>query len=250
MDLELSGRVAIVCGASSGIGLAIARRLATEGVDVVMTARRRELLQEHASAIGAVPPHVTDLTDPESVDGVVGAAIDNFGRLDIVVWNTGGPTPAAAVEIDEQSVVDGMHSLVLPLIRLVRASLPHLRDSGAGRILAITATGVKEPMPNLGVSAMMRTGSTAYLKSLSREVGRDGITVNCLAPGYIQTDRVEQLFPGGLPTDLLDDVPAGRVGTPARDRRRRGIPGVPPAGLLRFGGSPSTSTGGMARHLL
>ncbi|GAB7070918.1 SDR family oxidoreductase [Mycobacterium hodleri] len=247
MDLELSGRVAIVCGASSGIGLAIARRLATEGVDVVMTARRRELLQEHASAIGAVP-HVTDLTDPESVDGVVGAAIDNFGRLDIVVWNTGGPTPAAAVEIDEQSVVDGMHSLVLPLIRLVRASLPHLRDSGAGRILAITATGVKEPMPNLGVSAMMRTGSTAYLKSLSREVGRDGITVNCLAPGYIQTDRVEQLFPGGLPTDLLDDVPAGRVGTPREIADVAAFLASPLASYVS--GVTLNVDGGMARHLL
>jgi len=247
VDLELSGRTAIVCGASSGIGLAIARRLAAEGADVVMTARRRELLHEEASAIGAVA-HVADLTDPESVDAVVGAAIDTFGRLDIVVWNTGGPKPSAALDIEEQSVVDGLDTLVLPLIRLVRAAMPHLRDSGAGRVLAITATGVKEPMPNLGVSSMMRTGSTAYLKSLAREVGGDGITVNCLAPGYIQTDRVEQLFPGGLPADLLDDVPAGRVGTPREIADVAAFLVSPLASYVS--GVTLNVDGGMARYLL
>lgn len=247
LDLELSGRTAIVCGSSSGIGLAIARRLATEGVDVVMTARRRELLEEQARAIGAVA-HVADLTDPETVDGVVGAAVDNFGRLDIVVWNTGGPTPAAALDVEERSVVDGLDTLVLPLIRLVRASLPHLRASGAGRILAITATGVKEPMPNLVVSSMMRTGSTAYLKSLSREVGRDGITVNCLAPGYVHTDRVDQLFPGGLPADLLEEVPAGRVGAPREIADVAAFLVSPLASYVS--GVTLNVDGGMARHLL
>ncbi|MCV7424495.1 SDR family oxidoreductase [Mycobacterium yunnanensis] len=246
MDLELRGRAAIVCGSSSGIGLAIARRLTAEGADVIMTARRRDVLQQRASELGAVA-HVADLTDADAVDGVVHTAVAEFGRLDVVVWNTGGPAPEAAKDISEGSVLAGVDSLVLPLIRLVRASLPHLRSSGAGRILAVTATGVKEPMPNLGVSSMVRNASTAYLKSLSRDVGRDGITVNCLAPGYIQTGRVEQVFPGGLPPEVLDGVPAGRVGTPDEIADVAAFLVSPRASYVS--GVTLNVDGGMARYL-
>ena len=246
MDLELRGRVAIVCGSSSGSGLAIARRLSAEGADVVMTARRRDLLQELATELGALA-HVADLTQADAVDGVVDAAVATFGRLDVVVWNTGGPTPEAAEEIGEKSVVSGVESLVLPLIRLVRASLPHLRTSDAGRILAVTATGVKEPMPNLGVSSMVRNAATAYLKSLSRDVGRDGVTVNCLAPGYVHTDRIEHVFPDGLPPDLLDGVPAGRVGTPEEVADVAAFLVSPRASYVS--GVTLNVDGGMARYL-
>lgn len=246
MDLELGGRTAIVCGASSGIGLAIARRLSAEGANVVMAARRRQLLEDEASQMGAMS-YPVDLSDPQAVDGLVDAAVTEFGGLDIVVWNTGGPKPQATVDIGEADAAGGLDALVLPMIRLVRAGLPHLRESGAGRILAVTATGVKEPMPYLALSAMMRTGSTAYLKGLSREVGQYGITVNCLAPGYIRTDRIEQVFPDGPPAGLLAEVPAGRFGTVEEIADVAAFLASPRAAYVS--GATLNVDGGMARYL-
>jgi 3-oxoacyl-[acyl-carrier protein] reductase len=212
MDLELRGRTAIVCGASSGMGLAIARGLAAEGADVVMAARRRELLDKEAAAISAVS-YPVDLSEPAAAQDLVDAAVKRFGRLDVVVWNSGGPPATQAQHTTADDLTAGFHSLLLPLVRLVGAALPHLRASDAGRILAITSAGSKEPLPNLAISNTLRPGVHGYLKSLSNEIGRDGITVNCLAPGYIDTDRVRQIHPDGPSADMLDDVAVGRLGT-------------------------------------
>ena len=212
MDLKLTGRVAIVCGASSGMGLAIARGLAAEGVDVVMAARRREVLDEQAEAIGAVS-HPVDLTDPTAARGLVDATIDRFGRLDVLVWNSGGPPAATASDVTIDDLTAGFTSLVAPMVRLVGASLPHLRASDAGRVLAVTSAGSKEPIPNLAISNALRPGVAGYLKTLSREVGRDGITVNCLAPGLIDTARIRDVHPDGPPQTMLDDIAIGRLGT-------------------------------------
>lgn len=213
MDLELSGKTAIVCGASSGIGLAIARALSREGANVVMTARRAELLQREAVAISATA-HPADLSDPPAIQRLVDATVDQFGGLDAVVWNSGGPTAKRASAVVAEDLTTGLSALVLPLVRLVQAALPHLRASGAGRILAITSSGAKEPIRDIAISNALRPGVTGYLKSLSKDVARDGITVNCLAPGYIRTDRLAQVFPDGPPQSLLDEVPAGRLGAP------------------------------------
>ena len=142
------------------MGLAIARGLAAEGVDVVMAARRRDILDEQAAAIGAVS-HPVDLTDPAAAQGLVDTTVDRFGRLDILVWNSGGPPAAAAADITADDLTAGFASLMTPLVRLVGASLPHLRASDAGRVLAITTAGSKEPISNLAIPTHCGPGSPA-----------------------------------------------------------------------------------------
>jgi 3-oxoacyl-[acyl-carrier protein] reductase len=212
VDLGLNGKTAIVCGASSGIGLAIARGLAEEGANIVMTARRADVLAREAEAISAVA-HPTDLSEPDAPRRLVDTTVKAFGGIDVLVWNSGGPPTKSASEVVADDLTAGLQTLVLPLVRLVGACLPHLRASGAGRILAITSSGTREPLPNLAISNALRPGVTGYLKTLSKEVAAAGITVNCLAPGYIRTARTAQVFPGGPPPGLLDTVPAGRFGT-------------------------------------
>ena len=213
MDLGLNGRTAIVCGASSGMGLAIARGLAREGANVVMTARRRELLDEQARAISALSVPA-DLDEADSAERLVETAVTEYGGLDILVWNTGGPPAKHASDVSGDDLTTALTSMFIPLVSLVRAGLPHLRRSKAGRILAVTSSGVKEPLPNIAISNAMRPGVTGYLKSLSHDVAIDGITVNCLAPGYISTGRIEEIYPDGPPASLIGEIPAGRLGTP------------------------------------
>lgn len=212
MDLELKGRTAIVGGASSGMGLGIAEALAAEGADVVMVARRRELLEEHAARIGAhaVP---ADMTGPDEPARVVGEAVERFGGLDIVLWNGGGPRPGPALGLTTRHVNEAAGLVLLPLVRLVEAAVPHLRRSASGRLLAITTNGVKEPTPGMAASNTVRAGIHGYLKTLATELAPDGITVNILAPGRIATPRRDEVFPDGVPPHLTDEIPMGRWGT-------------------------------------
>ncbi len=212
MDLGLKGRTAIVGGASSGMGLGIAEALAAEGANVVMVARRKDLLEEHAARIGAfaIP---ADMTLPDEPTRVVGGAVERFGALDILLWNHGGPRPSRAVDLTTRHLTDTVGLTMLPLIRFVEASVPHLRRSSSGRILAITATGVKEPTPGMAASNSVRAGVHGYLKTLSAELGPDGITVNILAPGRIVTPRRDEVFPNGVPQHLTDEIPMGRWGS-------------------------------------
>jgi len=175
MNLGLAGKTAIVCGASSGMGLGIAEALRSEDVNVVALARRAELLAREATRIGA-DYLACDLTEPEAPKLVVDETVERHRGIDIVVWNSGGPPPSAAAEITADALTGAFESLELPLVRLLEAALPHLRRSDAGRILAITATGVKEPTPNIALSNALRPGIVGYLKTLSREVAGVGIT--------------------------------------------------------------------------
>lgn len=213
MELGLTGKSAIVCGASSGIGLGVASALAAEGVRVTMVARREDVLAERAAVIGGQPV-AGDLADPATAQRVVDRAVAWAGGLDIVVWNGGGPPTATASRIGPDELHAALDLLYLPAIRLVRAALPHLRASAAGRILAITASGVKEPMPQLALSNAVRPGLAGYLKSLADELAPEGITVNCLAPGRILTDRMRQVFPDGPTAEQLDAIPLRRFGSP------------------------------------
>ncbi|WP_275558950.1 SDR family oxidoreductase [Streptomyces sp. 5-6(2022)] len=212
MDLGLKGKTAVVGGASSGMGLGIAEALAAEGVNVVMVARRKELLEDHAARIGARAV-AADMTSPDEPARVVGEAVELFGGLDIVLWNSGGPRPSPARDLTARHVTETVDLVLLPLIRLVEASVPHLRQSSSGRILAITTHGVKEPTPGMAASNAIRPGIHGYLKTLATELGPDGITVNILAPGRIATPRRDEVFPGGVPRHLTDEIPMGRWGT-------------------------------------
>lgn len=214
MDLGLAGRSALVCGASSGLGLGIAGALAAEGVRVTMVARREDVLAERAAEIGGQPV-AADLSDPSTAQHVVDRAVGWAGGLDIVVWNSGGPQPATASQVTPEDLHEALDLLYLPAIRLVRAALPHLTASAAGRILAITASGVKEPLPQIALSNAIRPGLAGYLKSLATELAPDGVTVNCIAPGRILTDRLRAVCPDGPSAADLAEIPMRRLGNPA-----------------------------------
>jgi 3-oxoacyl-[acyl-carrier protein] reductase len=214
MDLGLGGRTAIVCGASSGLGLASAEALAEEGANVAMLARRRDELDAHAERIGALAVR-GDVTNAADLARLVERTLQAFGGLDILVWNSGGPPAGKASEIEDASLESAFELLLQPLVRLVRLSLPHLRTSEAGRIVCITSAAVKEPTPHLALSNTIRPGVTGYAKSLARELGPDGITVNCVAPGRISTPRMTELYGAGGPgPDELAQIPLGRLGAP------------------------------------
>jgi 3-oxoacyl-[acyl-carrier protein] reductase len=213
MDLGLKGRTAIVCGASSGIGLATAESLATEGANVTMFARRRELLEREAERIGALAVR-GDVTNPRDLAAVVERTVQAFGGIDILVWNSGGPPAGPAVGMTADAVEEAVELLLLPPVRLVELCLPHLVQSPAGRILFCTSIAVKEPADNLALSNAVRPGLTGWAKSLARELGPRGVTVNCVAPGRIETARLAQLYPEGPSEADLKAIPLGRWGTP------------------------------------
>jgi 3-oxoacyl-[acyl-carrier protein] reductase len=213
MDLGLKGRTAIVCGASSGIGLATAESLTGEGANVTMFARRREVLEREADRIGALAVR-GDVTNPRDLEAVVQRTVDAFGGIDILVWNSGGPPPGGAVGMSVDALEETVDLLLLPAVRLADLCLPHLVQSPAGRILVFTSIAVKEPAPNLALTNAVRPGVTGWAKSLSRELGPHGITVNCIAPGRIETARLGQLYPEGPTEADLQGIPLGRWGTP------------------------------------
>jgi 3-oxoacyl-[acyl-carrier protein] reductase len=213
MDLGLKGRTAIVTGASSGLGLATAESLAGEGANVTMFARRRDLLEREADRIGALAVR-GDVTNPRHLEAVVRRTVEAFGGIDILVWNSGGPPPGTALEITPEGIEDTVELLLIPAVRLVELCVPHLVQSPAGRILLFTSIAVKEPADNLALSNAVRPGVTAWAKSLSRELGPQGVTVNCVAPGRIETARLEQLYPEGPSEADLKAIPLGRWGSP------------------------------------
>jgi 3-oxoacyl-[acyl-carrier protein] reductase len=213
MDLGLKGRTAIVCGASSGLGLTTADALAGEGANVTMFARRREVLEREADRIGALAVR-GDVTNPRDLKAVVDRSVEAFGGLDIVVWNSGGPPPGPATAITPESVEEAVELLLAPLVRLVDFSLPHLVQSAGGRILVFTSSAVKEPTEHLALSNTIRPGVTGYAKSLARELGPQGVTVNCVAPGRIDTARLAQLYPDGPGEEDMKAIALGRWGTP------------------------------------
>ncbi len=205
MDLGLSGRTAIVCGASAGMGLATAEALNAEGANVAMFARRRDELQREAERLGALPVR-GDLTNPKDLERLVEKTLEAFGGIDILVNNGGGPPRTSALELTDESVESAVELLLLSAIRLTNLCLPHLRQSGHGRIVNITSSSVREPIDNLALSNSVRPGVIGWAKTLAREIGPDAVTVNSIAPGRIQTAR--------LLAEDAETIPLRRVGQP------------------------------------
>jgi 3-oxoacyl-[acyl-carrier protein] reductase len=213
VDLGLKGRTALVCGASSGLALASAEALADEGANVTMFARRRDVLEREADRIGALAVR-GDVTLPQDLERAVQQTISAFGGLDILVWNSGGPPAGKATDVTPDAVEQAVELLLQPAVRLVNLCLPHLEQSTGGRIVAITSLAAKEPTQHLALSNMIRPGLTGWLKSLAHELGPRGITVNCVAPGRIATDRLSYLYPEGPTEEQLREIPLGRWGEP------------------------------------
>lgn len=212
MDLGLSGRTAIVCGASSGIGLGIAESLAGEGANVVMFARRLELLEQEARRIGGLPV-AGDVTSRDDLERVVRTTVGAYGGIDILVNNSGGPPRSTAAELDADKVEAAVALLLVSVVRLTGLCLPYLERSSAGRIVNVTSSTVREPIDNLALSNAIRPGVVGWAKSLARELGPKGITVNCLAPGRIDTERIREVYPDGPSEDDLAAIPLRRLGT-------------------------------------
>ena len=213
MDLGLTGRTALVCGASSGLGLASAEALAREGANVAILARRRDVLEREAERIGALAVP-SDVTSGDDLERAVAKTVETYGGIDVLVWNSGGPPPGTAVDVTPESIRQALELLLVPAVRLVALCLPQLERSPAGRIIGITSIAAKEPTAHLALSNAIRPGVTGWLKSLSKELGPRGITVNCVAPGRIATARLEELYPQGPTEAALAEIPLGRWGTP------------------------------------
>ena len=213
MDLGLRGRTAIVTGASAGMGLAIAEALSDEGANVAMFARRRDVLEREAERLGALAVR-GDLTVAADLERLVELTLEAFHGVDVLVLNGGGPSPGRAVELQPDQLEDALALLFLPFVRLTALCLAHLRASGRGRMILIESTSIKQPIENLVLSNAVRPGIAGWAKTLSRELGPDGITVNTIAPGWIDTERVRVMYGGAPPAEAVADVPLGRLGRP------------------------------------
>jgi 3-oxoacyl-[acyl-carrier protein] reductase len=212
VDLGLTGRTAIVCGASAGIGLGIAESLAGEGADVVMFARRRDVLEREAARLGGLAV-IGDVTSAEDVERLVRTTVDTFGGVDIVVNNSGGPPRATARELTPEQVEAATKLLLVSVVRLTGLCLPYLEQSTCGRIVNVTSSTVREPIDNLVLSNALRPGVIGWAKSLARELGPKGITVNSIAPGRIDTERIREVYPDGPTEADLQTIPLRRLGT-------------------------------------
>lgn len=214
-------RVALVCAASKGLGRASAEALARDGFKVVICARGEAALNLTADAIrtagGDVLPLPADLAKAEDVERVIAATVERFGGLDVLVTNTGGPPSGPFMTLDERTWSSAIDSLLLSVVRLCRAAIPHMQARGGGRIINITSISVKQPIEGLVLSNALRSAVTSLAKTLSVELAPHNILVNCVAPGYTRTDRV---------VDLSEQA-AAREGTTADAVERRTVAKIP-----------------------
>ena len=199
MDLGLRGRVAIVGGGSKGIGRATGMMLASEGARVVIAARGQRALVHTADAIrdatGAdVLPVECDMASYDDIKRLVARTIESYGAIDIVVNNAGGPPPGSFEQHDDEAWAKAIDQNLMSVVRLTREALPHLKQSDQPRVINITSTAVKEPIEGLVLSNAARLGTTGLAKTLSKELGRYGITVNNVGPGLTLTDRIRPVL--------------------------------------------------------
>lgn len=186
MDLNISGRKALVLGGNRGMGLAIASHLAKEGVQVAIAARDEVALDAAAQQIGGARTFSLDLSQTATLP-IFAAEV---GPIDILINNTGGPPYGGAFDRDAADWLDSFQSMALSVIKLTDCFLPAMRRAGWGRVLTIVSTGAVQPIPVLGISNTVRAGLIAWSKSIAPEVARDGVTVNVLMPGRVATERV------------------------------------------------------------
>lgn len=225
---DLTGRGALVTGASAGIGLAAARALAHRGARVVIASRGGAKLADAQRALAdegfAVAAIAADLRQGEEIERLVEEAESRLGRIDILIANNGGPVAKPAVELVEEDWLAAIPAVLLFVPRLVRLVLPGMRARRWGRIVAVNSVSARQPIPNLALSNTLRPAVLGYLKTLSQEVGGEGVTVNAVLPGYTATERQTELaaataartgrHPDEVRAGWTANVPLGRLAEP------------------------------------
>ena len=229
MDLGLKGRAALVCGSSAGLGRAIATTLAAEGARVAVNGRDGARCTAAAAEIraatkGEAVPFPADVSDGGAAERLVRDVAAKFGRLDVLVCNAGGPPATTFAEASAEAWQQALELSLLSTIHLARAAVPIMQRAKWGRIICLTSFAARQPVANLILSSTARAGVHGFAKSLSDEVGVDGILVTCVCPGYFGTDRVKHLAAdrakrqGKTPEEVLASqiatVPLQRMGEP------------------------------------
>lgn len=229
MDLQLKDKIVLVAGASRGLGYAAALALAREGCRVAVNGRDADKVKVAAEKIGREAGASTlGLTGDVSEGGVparlVAQTVEAFGGLDLLVTNSSGPAPGALEALDESAWQKGIELSFLSHLRLVKAALPHLKNSKAASVLAITSYSVKQPIPNLLISNSVRAATVGLMKSLAMELGADRIRFNSILPGWTTTERVEELIefraknnnttPEQETARIVAEIPLGRMARP------------------------------------
>jgi 3-oxoacyl-[acyl-carrier protein] reductase len=231
MDLGLTGKVAAVAAASKGLGRAVATEFAREGAAVAVCARERGVIEKTAAEIarssnGQVAGISADVSTPAGCAAFVRETVERFGRLDVLVVNAGGPPPGRFDDLDDAAWDRAVDLTLFSAVRLTREALPHLRASGGGSIVFMTSTSVRQPTQylNLILSNAIRSAVHGLAKTLSADLGKEGIRVNCVQPGRIETERVRQLDEDvakrrSIPieqvrTEFQREIPLGRYGKP------------------------------------
>lgn len=227
MDLQLSGKRFLVAASSKGLGFGIARALAKEGADLALGARDEPALRASAALLqgtcaGRVCHSRLDAADPGSIAQWVERGIECLGGLDGLVVNAGGPPPGTFDAFDDAAWERAFELTLMSAVRLIRAALPALRAAGGGAILTVTSTSIKEPIDQLLLSNVFRSGVVSLVKSLSRDLASDGIRINNLVPGRIDTDRVR----------AIDEAAAARAGVEVGEQAARTAATIP---LGRYG---------------
>jgi 3-oxoacyl-[acyl-carrier protein] reductase len=226
LEFHLKNKTAIVAASSQGLGKAIAEQFVKEGMNVVISSRREEKLEAVASDLNKIGPgkaifQKTDLTNYEDIKSLVTRAVETFGSIDVLVNNAGGPPAGSFEDITDDQWYQSFESNLLSYIRLIRQSLPHLKNQG-GKVINIASSSIKEPIPGLLLSNTFRTGIVGLTKTLAQELAPYSILVNTVAPGRIATDRVAH----------LDEVNAQKTGLTKEEVEQKAKQSIP---LGRYG---------------
>jgi 3-oxoacyl-[acyl-carrier protein] reductase len=218
MDLGIEGRRAAVAAGSAGLGFASAQALAEAGVRVALCGRDAGRVEEAAKRLpGAAIPLVADVGSAEGATAFVAAAREALGNIDILVPNAGGPPPGNFASTPTEAYPEALALNLLSVVAMCKEAVPAMQAQGFGRVVAITSIAVRQPIPFLILSNTARAGATGFLKTLAREVARDGVTVNSVLPGVHDTGRVRALYGGDAEraAAMAREVPVGRLGDPA-----------------------------------